>query len=219
MSRQFALQGAGAGPSAGAPPSTAGGAMRYGQIFSSSREFKRAIERCMISTSRQCRLDKRVSGGRGKLHRCTGAVINGKATSGCPVLARACKLHDGTWKVTEVVLDHVACTGQAGNKKQRINRRCVEEEAAALVSSNRSITCPALAKTLKATSGVDISERTAGRMRADILGKGKDTIAKEYQLLQSYCDLLGRDNGNVVECKATAGVQQEDFVTLCDTLT
>ncbi|CAM9854234.1 unnamed protein product, partial [Ectocarpus fasciculatus] len=155
----------------------------------------------MISTSRQCRLDTRVSGGRGKLHRCTGAVINGKATSGCPARARGCKLQDGTWKVTEIVLDHVACTGQAGEKKQRINRRCVEEEAAALVSSNHSISCPALVRTLKATAGVDISERTANRMRADILGKGKDVIAEQYTLLQSYCDLLGRDNGNVVGCK------------------
>ncbi|CAN0285955.1 unnamed protein product, partial [Ectocarpus sp. 6 AP-2014] len=155
----------------------------------------------MISQSRQCRLDTRVSGGRGKLHRCTGAIINGKATSGCPVRARGCKQTDGTWKVTEVVLDHVACTGQASNKKQRINRRCVEGEAAALVSANHSITCPSLVKTLKATSGVDVSERTAGRMRADILGKGKDAIAKEYELLQSYCDLLERDNGNIVECQ------------------
>ncbi|CAN0405880.1 unnamed protein product [Ectocarpus sp. 13 AM-2016] len=157
----------------------------------------------MIAQSRQCRLDKRVSGGRGKLHRCTGAIVNGKATSGCPVLARGCKQTDGTWKVTEVVLDHVACTGQASNKKQRINRRCVEGEAAALVSANHRITCPSLVKTLKATSGVDVSERTASRMRADILGKGKDAIAKEYQLLQSYCDLIGRDNGNVVECKVS----------------
>ncbi|CAN0373421.1 unnamed protein product [Ectocarpus sp. 13 AM-2016] len=50
----------------------------------------------MIAQSRQCRLDKRVSGGRGKLHRCTGAIVNGKATSGCPVLARGCKQTDGT---------------------------------------------------------------------------------------------------------------------------
>ncbi|CAM9788335.1 unnamed protein product, partial [Ectocarpus sp. 8 AP-2014] len=154
-----------------------------------------------ISQSRQCRLDKRVSGGRGKLHRGTGATINGKATSGCPVRARGCKQTDSTWKVTEVVLDHVACTGQAGNKKQRINRRCAEGEAAALVSGNHSITCPSLVKTLKATSGVDVSERTASRMRVDILGKGKDAIAKEYQLLQSYCDLLERDNSNIVECQ------------------
>ncbi|CAN0567425.1 unnamed protein product [Ectocarpus sp. 12 AP-2014] len=62
----------------------------------------------MIAQSRQCRLDKRVSGGRGKLHRCTGAIVNGKATFDCPVLARGCKQTDGTWKVTEVVLNHVA---------------------------------------------------------------------------------------------------------------
>ncbi|CAN0277017.1 unnamed protein product, partial [Ectocarpus fasciculatus] len=153
----------------------------------------------MLSTFRQCRLDKRVSGGRGKLHRCTGAVINGKATSGCPVLARGCKLNDGTWKVTEIVLDHVACTGQAWSKKQRINRRCVEEEAAVLVSSNHSITCPALVTTIKATAGVDISERAANRMRADILGKGKGAIAQQYPLLQSYCDLLGRDEDAIAQ--------------------
>ena len=77
----------------------------------------------------------------------------------------------------------------------------MEEEAAKLINANHTITSPALVKTLKATAGVEISERTANRVRSDLLGKGQNATTAHYQLLDSYLSSIGRGNGNIVECE------------------
>ncbi|CAM9900773.1 unnamed protein product, partial [Hapterophycus canaliculatus] len=161
------------------------------------------FERVLVGHGRQSRLDERVSGGKGKLHRCTGAIYNGteKTTLGCQVRARACKQKTKEWKVTEVELNHVNCTGQSSEKKQRICRRSVQAEAAALINSNGSMTALALARSLKSTQHVDIKERTANRMIREERGKEDAVIKGQYEVLQSYLSILGQDNGNVVDCE------------------
>eukprot|EP00904_Undaria_pinnatifida_P008857 jgi/Undpi1/5100/HiC_scaffold_19.g08452.m1 len=232
MSRQLARLGGGVGASPAAPASIDAVSIKVGETFIDSQALRTRVERLMLAQGRQCRLDKRMSGGPGKLLRCSGAIIvdGVKGATGCSVLVRAYnKRTTKEWRVTEAILDHAQCTGQSGDKKKRPCRRSVEEEAAKLINANHKISSPALVKTLKATAGVDILERTANRVRSDVLRKGKDAIASQYQLLDSYLSIIGRDNGNIVECEwdddgnfkscfmmlgaaahmATAGVQQD----------
>ncbi|CAM9709401.1 unnamed protein product, partial [Pylaiella littoralis] len=83
---------------------------------------------------------------------------------------------------------------------ERPSCRSVEAEASALVSSNHNISSDALAKRLKVTSGISYSDRTASRMRANVLGKDLAGIKGQYQMLDSCCSALARNNGNIVEC-------------------
>lgn len=220
MSRQLAPQGtytavASEGESASSPaaPSIEVKPIVKGDTFASSADFRTAFERNMIVEGRQCRADKRVSGGRTKLYRCTGAVIvaGEKGASGCPVLVRGCKHTDNEWHVTEVTLEHCNCVGQAEEKrKKKPSRRAMREEAGALIKANNRVTSPALVKTLKATCGVVISERTANRMKSDILeggGGGGDTVKEEFAMLDSYLVTLERDSaGTIVDCEVSKRV-------------
>ena len=54
---------------------------------------------------------KRISGGKSKLHRCAGAVmeLGVKGASGCPVFVRGCRHADNGWYATAVCLDHCNC--------------------------------------------------------------------------------------------------------------
>ena len=186
------------------PASIAGGTIEVGEKFRDSRALKVKVERVFLAQGRRCRLDKRVSGGQGKLIRCSGAIIvdGVKGATGCQARVRAYKGRStNEWNITEAVLNHVQCTGQSGEKRKRPCRRSVEEEAAKLINANHTITSPALVKTLKATAGVEISERTANRVRSDVLGKGQNATAAHYQLLDSYLSSIGRGNGNIVECE------------------
>ena len=206
MSRQLARLGGGVGASPAAPASIDAVSIKVGETFIDSQALRTRVERLMLAQGRQCRLDKRMSGGPGKLLRCSGAIIvdGVKGATGCSVLVRAYnKRTTKEWRVTEAILDHAQCTGQSGDKKKRPCRRSVEEEAAKLINANHKISSPALVKTLKATAGVEILERTANRVRSDVLRKGKDAIASQYQLLDSYLSIIGRDNGNIVECEVS----------------
>lgn len=182
-----------------------------GDTFASSADFRTAFERNMIVDGRQCRADKRVSGGRNKLYRCTGAVIveGEKGASGCPVLVRGCKHTDNEWHVTEVALEHCNCAGEAGEKKKKKpSRRAMREEAGALVKANHKVTSPALVKSLQATCGVIISERTANRMKCEILERGGDDVVKEeFAVLDSYLAALECDSaGTIVDCEVSKRV-------------
>ncbi|CAM9709471.1 unnamed protein product, partial [Pylaiella littoralis] len=153
----------------------------------------------LITDGRQRRADERVSGGMAKLRRCTGAVIKG--ATGCPVLVRAYMQKSKEWGDTE------SCSAGAHELKwsgrretERPSCRSVEAEASALVSSNHNISSDALAKRLKVTSGISYSDRTASRMRANVLGKDLADIKGQYQMLDSCCSALARNNGNIVEC-------------------
>ena len=88
---------------------------------------------------RQCKADKRISSGKSKLYRCTGAVIEPgvKRASGCSVSARACMHADDEWHVTATGLDHGNCTGQFGDNKNTsgMTQLPVWTTAAALVQT------------------------------------------------------------------------------------
>ncbi|CAN0109178.1 unnamed protein product [Laminaria digitata] len=165
----------------------------------------------MMVEGRQCRADKRVSGGRCKLYRCTGAIIvpGEKGTSGCPVLVRGCRHTDSEWHVTEVTLEHSDCAGQVDDnkKKKTASRRSMRKEAGAFIKANLKVTSPALVKTLKATCGVVISTRTASRMKCDILEDGNgggDVVKEEFAVLDSYLATLQRDSaGTIVDCEVS----------------
>ena len=192
--------------------------MAVGDTMLSSQQFRSSFDRNMASEGRAGRLDKRVSGGRYKVVRCTGAIIDLQTkdkvaravTKGCQAVARACKQATNEWKVTEVNLRHDNCTGQAppaagsAPKKQRICRRSIEPEATALIRANNKLSASALSKTLKATKSLDIPERTANRMINEERGRSEAALNRDYQLLASYLELLGRGNGNVVECKVSS---------------
>lgn len=198
--------------SAPAAPSIEVKRIMKGDTFATSADFRTAFERNMIMEGRQSRADKRVSGGRTKLYRCTGAVIvaGEKGTSGCPVLVRGCKHADNEWHVTEVTLEHCNCAGQGEEKrKKKPSRRAMREEAGALIKANLRVTSPSLVKTLKATCGVVISERTASRMRSDILegGSNGDVVKEEFAALDSYLSTLERDSaGTIVDCEVSMRV-------------
>ncbi|CAN0362816.1 unnamed protein product, partial [Scytosiphon promiscuus] len=170
----------------------------------------------MIRDGRQSKADKRVSGGKAKLYRCTGAGIaedciccerpegrpkrKCKNTLGCPVFARGYQKVDGEWHVTSVKLEHVNCAGQSGAKQKRASRKAVKEEAAAFVNANHKITSPELVKTLKESCGVAMVDRTANRMKSDILQQGEDGIKDEFKALESYLATLGHDSpGTIVD--------------------
>lgn len=191
--------------------------MAEGDLFPDAATMKVAFDRRLMVAGRQSRADKRVSGGNAKLYRCTGAVITDKVkgATGCQVRLRACKQHNKEWRVTELVLDHTSCTGQSGEKKQRPSRKALAPEAAALVNANHSISSGALAKTLKATAGVEFSERTANRMRADVLGKSKKELREQYQYLASYLDEFKGNNGNVVEHEVRTWTSRKSFWGAC----
>lgn len=195
--------------------------MAVGDTYVSSQQFRQSFARTMASEGRAGRLDTRVSGGRYKMVRCTGAIINHKTedkvaralTGGCQARARACRQATNEWKVTEVHFGHENCTGQAppaagsAPKKQRICRRSIEPEAVELIRANSRISAGALSKTLKATKGLDIPERTANRMINEERGRSKAALDEDYQKLESYLEVLGRGNGNVVECKVSSAFQ------------
>ena len=70
MSRQLATLG-GAVETPATPASIAGGTIEVGDKFRDSQALKVKVERVFLAQSRRCRLD-RVSGGPGKLIRCSG---------------------------------------------------------------------------------------------------------------------------------------------------
>lgn len=205
MSRQLATLG-GAGPGPAAPATITAGTIAVGDKFADAKSLRTQVERVFLAQGRQCRLDRSVSGGPGKLIRCSGAVITpgAKGVTGCQALVRAYKQRGiNEWNITEVNLEPAQCTGRSGEKKKRACRRSVEEEAAALINANHSISCPALVKSLKATAGVDILERTGNRMPADVFDRNKKIIADEYKLLDSYLELIGRNDDNYVDCQVS----------------
>ena len=84
MSRQVGLHTT-SGVSASAPASTRVKRITEGGAFPSPDAFKTAFERNTIVYGRQCKADKRVSGGKAKLYRCTGAATetNGRQHALC----------------------------------------------------------------------------------------------------------------------------------------
>ena len=113
MSRQLATLG-GAVETPATPASIAGGTIEVGEKFRDSRALKVKVERVFLAQGRRCRLDKRVSGGQGKLIRCSGAIIvdGVKGATGCQARVRAYKGRSkNEWNITEAVLNHVQCTG------------------------------------------------------------------------------------------------------------
>lgn len=198
--------------SAGTPPTPASILVKRiakGDTFPTSDAFRVAFERNMMVDGRQLKADKRVSGGKSKLYRCTGAVIEEgvKGASGCPVFVRGCRHADHEWHVTGVNLDHCNCAGQSGEKKKRPSRKAMREDAEAFVNANHKITSPALVKTMKGACGVDTVPRTANRMKADILNSGDKTVGKEYMALDDYLTTLQRDSpGTIVDCEVSKRV-------------
>ena len=128
-----------------APPSISAPTLAVGDVFADAESLKIAFDRSLLAEGRQSRTDKRTSGGNGKLHRCTGAVIvdKVKGAKGCPVLIRACKqTKTKEWRVTELCLHHENCTGQVGGKNRRPSRKVVAAEYSALVNSCLLYTSP-----------------------------------------------------------------------------
>lgn len=72
-----------------------------------------------------------------------------------------------------------------------------------MINANGSMSAPALVKSLKATNGIEVTERTANRMINEQRGKGEAANTRQYQLLHSYLEILGKDNGNIVDCEVS----------------
>ena len=86
--------------------SIAGGTIEVGEKFRDSRALKVKVERVFLAQGRRCRLDKRVSGGQGKLIRCSGAIIADgvKGATGCQARVRAYNERStNEWNTTEAV--------------------------------------------------------------------------------------------------------------------
>ncbi|CAN0564011.1 unnamed protein product, partial [Laminaria digitata] len=106
------------------------------------------------------------------------------------VFARGYRLKDNEWNVTDASLEHVNCVGQSGEKQKRASRKAVKDAAAAFVNANHKITSPELVKTLKESCGVTMVDRTANRMKFDILQRGEELVKNEYKALDSYLTTL-----------------------------
>lgn len=79
----------------------------------------------------------------------------------------------------------------------------MEAEPSKQIEPNSKISSPALARTLKSTRGVEISECTANRVRSDVLGRDSESLPREYQVLDIYCRMLGKGPSNIVECSVS----------------
>ena len=178
--------------------------------FAKSNAFRIAFESNIMVDNRQSKADKRVSGGKSKLYRCTGAIIvpGVKRASGCPVVSNSsypgCRHADGECHVTEVNLDHCNCAGQSGGKKKRPIRKAMVEEAEAFVNANHKITSPALVKTTTGSCGVATVQRTANRLKADILNSGEKAVEKECMAFDDYLATLQRESpGTIGDCEVS----------------
>lgn len=90
-----------------------------------------------------------------------------------------------------------------------MSRRAVQAEAAALINANSKMSARALKKTLKATNGLDIGERTCNRMINEERKRDANSITEDVTLLASYLDSIGKDNGNVVDHEVSAQFPKE----------
>ena len=79
-----------------APASIQVKSIAKGGTFPTSDAFRVAFERNMLVEGRQMKADKRGSGGKAKMYRCTGAIIveGVKGASGCLVFVRGCRHAD-----------------------------------------------------------------------------------------------------------------------------
>lgn len=169
---------------------------KVGDSFGSTKELRIGSERALLSQGRTLISDPRKGGSHAKLFRCAGAVIvpGEQSTGGCQVLIRANLRKNKHWYVTGVNFEHSNCAG--GAKKPSVAAMAKEGEV--VVNANRKITAGGLAKTLKGTVGVQLTQHGALRVKRHVVGVSKEAQDEGYQRLESFLGLLAEGSPGTV---------------------
>ena len=109
-------------------------------------------------------------------------------------MIRAQKQKPGEWKCTAENVIHVNYTG--GDTRRTI--LAIEHAVASTVVSNRSITYPALKKTIEAHTGRKTTLHIINRARGNLLNSTEEEVKTAYSILPTYMDELEKGSPGTV---------------------
>lgn len=118
---------------------------------------------------------------------------------------------DGEWKWTAANLQHENRTGGKGKRKATV--ASVEDIGNTIVHSNPKISAKALVRMLKATHGVGVGERSAGKLESAVLGANKAQSAEEYAVLDFLKQLQTKSEGTVTSVEVSSSTSGEMLYT------
>jgi len=173
---------------------------KLGDSFSDTRSLRTASERAMLADGRSMVTDHRVTGGHGKMYRCSGAIIvpGKKETGGCQAHVKANKRADKHFYVTSVSFEHENCAG--GKKNPSV--RALAAEGAVVVNANRKVTASGIVKTLKGSHGVELKPWSASRLKRQVVSGSKAEQTADIQRFASFMHKLADGSpGTITDCQ------------------